>query len=181
MSGADIALPTARMLAAYPCSRDLWLKLHAIGQEMVAGGSSKDVTPLRAYQHQRYRAGRRGIAWEISLADWWSVWQQSGLWPLRGVGRGYMMCRIKDLGPYRVGNVFIGPGADNLSAAAKKCDLPIGVALRSGKKPFQKPYRAYCNIGGKQRHLGVFRTVEEARAAYVEGLAADASISGAAA
>lgn len=166
MSGADIAFPTAKILATYPCSRELWLKLRAIGQAMTASGMSVDVTPLRAFQHQRFRAGRRGIEWELTLAEWWAIWDASGHWHERGVGRSYMMCRTGDLGPYAVGNVFIAPGVENLSAAAKKADLPIGVAhVKKGKA---KPFRAYCNIGGKQRHIGLFATAAEAHAAYLK-------------
>jgi hypothetical protein len=178
MSGAHRALPTTKILEAYPCEREVWLKLHAIGKAMVSAGASADVVPLRAFQHQRYRAAKRGIAWNLTLADWWSIWDQSGHWHERGLGRSYMMCRVGDNGAYEVGNVYIGPGAENLSAGAKKCDLPIGVARRANKA---RPYRAYCNIAGKQRHLGVFATVEEARAAYLAALAFDTVLSRAAA
>jgi hypothetical protein len=176
MSGAHISLPTKKMLAAYPCDADLWRRLHAVGQEMVRQGSSPDIVPLRAFQHQRYRAGARGIEWKLTLAEWWAIWEESGHWRERGIGRSFMMCRIGDLGPYEVGNVFIGPGVMNLSAAAKKTNLPIGVAYRGNRKRYSKPYRAYCNVGGKQRWLGVFKTADEAHAAYLEALLLDTAL-----
>lgn len=158
--------PPKSLLEGYGCTVEQWRELRDIGLRMVADGGSADRTPLRAFCHQRNAAvRRRGIEWQLTLMDWWTVWQESGRWTERGLGRGYMMCRKGDLGPYAVGNVFIGPGAENLSAAAKKCDLPIGVA-RAHKK-CKSPYRAYCNIGGKQRHLGVFATVQEAHVAYL--------------
>lgn len=164
--------PSARVLAGYQCTKEDWLTLRDIGLEMIAAGSSQDATPLRAYQHQRFAAvSRRDIGWNLSLMDWWKIWQDSGHWSDRGQGRGYMMCRKGDVGAYEIGNVFIGLGVENLSAATKKTDLPIGVAYM--KKGVAKPFRAYCNIQGKQRHIGLFATPEEAERAYLQARALD--------
>lgn len=157
--------PRADHLERYGCTKDEWIELRDLGLRMIAEGASSDSTPLRAYQHQRFAAEhRRKIEWKLSLPEWWAIWSESGLWEKRGLGRGYMMCRKGDKGAYEVGNVYIGPGAANLSAAAKQTDLPIGVAYTT--KGISKPYRAYCNFLGKQRHLGTFASVEEAEAAY---------------
>lgn len=151
----------------YGCTKELWLELRDIGLAMIAAGKSADTTPLRAFTHQRdCSIRRRKIDWRLTLPEWWSIWEASGRWNERGMGRGYMMCRIGDRGAYEVGNVYIGPGAENLSAAAKKTNLPIGVAY--SRKSKNNPYRAYCNIGGKQRHIGMFPTIEAAREAYVQ-------------
>jgi hypothetical protein len=157
--------PPEYHLKKYGCTKEQWIELRNIGLAMVEAGASQDATPLRAYQHQRDAAvNRRKIEWKLTLMEWWTIWQESGFWEKRGLGRGYMMCRKGDVGPYAIGNVFIGPGAENLSDAAKKADLPIGVSYVV--KGVAKPYRAYCNFMGKQRHLGLFATIEEARAAY---------------
>lgn len=164
--------PPIHLLDAYGCTKEQWLFLRDFGLSMVEVGASKDATPLRAYQHQRFAAeSRRGIPFRLTIWEWWGIWQASGKWPERGVGRGYMMCRKGDKGAYEAGNVYIGPGDKNLSDAAKKCDLPIGVAHAA--KGVAKPYRAYCNINRKQRHLGMFATVEEARSAYLKARALD--------
>lgn len=167
--------PTKGALERFQCTSAEWLTLRDIGHEMVRFGASPDTTPLRAYSHQRNAALKaRGIGWELPLMQWWAIWTDSGHWQDRGVGRGYMMCRKGDVGPYAVGNVYIGPGVENLSAAAKKADLPIGVArIAKGKT---KPYRAYCNVNGKQKHLGCFATTGEARQAYLAALAFDLSL-----
>jgi hypothetical protein len=140
---------------------------------MVAAGLCKeDSTPLRAYQHQKHAAEvRRGIPFRLTLMEWWKIWSDSGKWEQRGLGRGYMMCRIGDLGAYEVGNVFIGEGAGNLSAASKGTDLPIGVAIVVKGKT--RRFRAYCNIYGRQRHIGLFETPEEAERAYLKAVALD--------
>lgn len=159
-------------LDGYGCTNDFWIELRDLGLRMIEAGASRDATPLRAYQHQRYAAiARRKIEWRLTLPQWWAVWQESGHWPDRGAGRGYMMCRFGDTGAYEVGNVFIGPGAENLSAATKKHDLPIGVS-RTHKSRLN-PFRAYCNVGGKQRHLGSFPTAEAAERAYLAALSLD--------
>jgi hypothetical protein len=164
--------PPRRDLESFGCSVEQWRELRDLGNEMIKQGLGKECTPLRAYSHQRSCAvGKRKIEWKLTLPEWWAIWRDSGHWHERGIGRGYMMCRIGDKGAYEVGNVFIGPGVENLSAAAKKSSLPIGVARCAKGKV--KPYRAYCNVGGKQRHIGVFATVDEARAAYLAALEID--------
>lgn len=165
--------PPQRLLDRYKCTKEEWLKLRDLGLQMVLDGvCKKDSTPLRAYQHQQTAAERRrGIIWKLSLMEWWQVWEESGRWNERGVGRGWQMCRKGDQGAYEIGNVYIGPGADNLSAAAKATDLPIGVAYVA--KGTTKPYRAYCHVLGRQRHIGLFETADEAEQAYLKAVALD--------
>jgi len=166
------ANPPVELLAGYGCTAEEWRTLRNIGLGMVAAGASKDTTPLRAYGHQRYAAlNKRGIEWQLSLMEWWGIWQASGRWAERGVGRGYMMCRKGDVGPYAVGNVYIGPGQVNLSEASRKHDLPLGVSPM--RKSRLNPYRAVCWVAGKQRHLGCFPTAEEAHRAYLAAVEAD--------
>lgn len=71
--------------------------------------------PTRAFGLQKRNAASRGIAWELTLWQWWQIWQQSGHWPDRGRGSGgYQMCRKGDQGPYAVDNVYIAPGITNI-------------------------------------------------------------------
>lgn len=164
--------PSQKVLSIYSCTKEEWVMLRDIGVQMVDAGHSKDATPLRAFQHQKFAAEvRRGIEFKLTLMEWWGIWQGSGRWDERGLGRGWQMCRHGDEGAYEVGNVYIGDGAENLSAAAKKTELPIGVAL--SVKGRVRRYRAYCNVGGRQRHIGVFDTVADAENAYLKALALD--------
>ena len=174
MSGI-IRNPTKAALESFQCTAAEWCELRDIGHEMLRRGARQDTMPLRAYSHQRTAAlNVRGIGWELTLMQWWAIWRDSGHWHERGAGRGYQMCRKGDEGPYAVGNVYIGPGAVNLSAASKKELLPLGVArLTKGKL---KPYRAICWVDGKQRHLGCFGTADEAHKAYLAAVEVDLSL-----
>lgn len=101
-----------RVEKLFGCSFDLVEMIN--GREIfqpVRGYSSR----LMAFLDQRTQAGQRGIAWEMNLADWWSVWENSGKWSKRGRGRkGFCMARICDVGPYRKDNVYICTCAQNL-------------------------------------------------------------------
>lgn len=120
--------------------------------------------PTRAYAAQKQNAKKRGIAFELSLWQWWCIWHQSGKWESRGRGRGYMMCRNGDEGPYAVGNVFIASGCENSSnQKRKRSGLPTGVR----KNARYRGYSAARSINGKLIRLGSFPTPELAHAAYL--------------
>jgi hypothetical protein len=89
-------------------------------------------TPKGKYIRQRANADRRGIPWEFTFETWWKVWEDSGMWDERGVGRNaYCMSRINDEGPYCPGNVEIKPQWEN----------SLEVAERRWSKPTEyKPY-----------------------------------------
>lgn len=55
---------------------------------------------------QRWHAGKRGIAWELSFDEWMLLWD--GKFHLRGKGKGKLcMARYGDEGPYSISNVYI--------------------------------------------------------------------------
>jgi hypothetical protein len=65
-------------------------------------------TPLGEFVAHRADAKRRGIAWELTLAEWWEIWDRSGKYPQRGKETGqYCMARRWDFGPYAAHNVEI--------------------------------------------------------------------------
>lgn len=72
-------------------------------------------SPGNAYLRQRQSAGKRGIGWNLTLTEWWRIWQESGHWEQRGRGKGYCMARFGDSGPYAVGNVYICTTGQNFS------------------------------------------------------------------
>lgn len=65
-------------------------------------------TPKGKYVRQRINAKHRNIAWEFTFETWWKVWEDSGHWEDRGLGRNaFCMCRNGDTGPYSLENVQI--------------------------------------------------------------------------
>lgn len=161
-----------KKLAFYGCTAAFWIELRDIGLAHVAAGKSFETTPLRAYSRQRRTAEHpRQIEWRLTLPEWWAIWIDSGHWDERGAGRGYVMCRNGDLGPYAVGNVFIGRADDNCSEGSKKCALPIGVSNVATSTV--RRYKTSCTVAGERRYLGAFATVEEAHAAYLMAVELD--------
>lgn len=139
-------------LARWGCGWDDYVKIRDLKK------------PTRAYASQRKNAHSRGIEWQLTLWQWWSIWQQSGHWQNRGRGQGYVMCRFGDDGAYAPGNVFIALAAENSSEQKrKKSGLPRGV---SQKNP-RAGYIAHRMFGGKKYYVGYFKTPELAHAAYL--------------
>lgn len=69
-------------------------------------------TPWTKYRWHKNRA--RTIGFELTFEEWWDIWQKSGHWEDRGRGKGsYVMSRVNDQGPYKVGNVFINTQENN--------------------------------------------------------------------
>jgi len=65
-------------------------------------------TPIMKYRQQKINAIRRGIEWKMTINEWWGLWDRSGKWEMRGLGKDkYVMGRIADSGSYEVGNVEI--------------------------------------------------------------------------
>lgn len=86
--------------------------------------------PTYAYWQQRRNAIERGIGWELTLWQWWQIWDKSGRWNERGRGHGYCMCRLNDTGPYAVDNVYIATGAENMQDhwVLRRAAQNVGVA-----------------------------------------------------
>jgi hypothetical protein len=121
------------------------------------------VKARRAYIAQKRNAGVRKIGWEFNLWQWWCIWKESGHWQDRGRGFGlYVMCRKGDVGPYAPGNVFIGTFEQNVSDANRRADnvMPIGVRQEAN---------GLFSVRRNRVHLGTYKTVAEANAAYLLG------------
>jgi len=153
----------AACMAKFGCTLEQLAELQRISRGKGYRGAT------RAFGSQRSNAAHRGIGWELTLWQWWTIWQQSGKWDQRGRGQGYVMCRHGDTGPYALGNVFIALAAENTSnSKVKKSDLPMGVCAGKGGTNFT----AHRMIGGKKMHLGTFPTPALAHAAYLSAGAA---------
>lgn len=72
---------------------------------------------LKVYKAQKSNARTRGIAFFLTFEEWLAIWIESGKLDQRGRGaEKFCMCRNADVGPYEVGNVFIGTGRENVRA-----------------------------------------------------------------
>lgn len=127
-----------------------------------------------SFVQQRNNAARRGVAWNLAFADWYTVWQTSGKLGQRGRGKGcYVMSRIRDEGGYELGNVHIQLATDNNRESREKL---------KGKKA--NNCGVYCLYPGSARgwvavyggkKIGAFASEGEAviaRAEYLKSIGA---------
>lgn len=72
-----------------------------------------DKSPMGRFQAQKSAARQRGIHWQLTFDEWWSLWEPH--WDQRGRRRGQLvMARQGDTGPYAIGNVRIATVTDNI-------------------------------------------------------------------
>ena len=70
------------------------------------------------YRKQKRAAIVRHIEFLLSFREWIEIWAQSSKLSQRGRRRGqYVMARLADRGPYKVGNVRIITNAENIREA----------------------------------------------------------------
>jgi hypothetical protein len=139
-------------------------EIRAVRRRMLAAGISRNKTPNCAFHLQKVNAALRNVPWHLTIWEWWCIWRDSGHWDERGVRcGGYVMCHYGDIGPYAVGNVFIGRTEHNVSSQHRdnRSGLPMGV------KRHHRKFIARRGVNGRQIHLGLFDTPEAAHAAYL--------------
>jgi len=98
-----------RKFDVYGCSVDMFQKINFPFKV------SDRNSPARKYLTHKKSSNRRGIEFNLTLVQWWEIWQESGHWEERGRGKGYCMTRIGDTGPYEIGNVEIKTIGQNFS------------------------------------------------------------------
>ena len=102
--------------------------------------------PSRCFQEQIKNAHKRGIDWQLTFAEWWGIWSDSGMWKNRGRGHGYVMARHGDSGPYMVGNVKIITGAENQSEYIRQYWSDVKEGKREAPSHHSK-YKTHCKHG----------------------------------
>ena len=81
----------------------------------------KVFSPHSVFCKQRSRAKSRKIDWQLTFDQWMDIWDNSGQWENMGKGVGlFMMCRVKEPGPYSIENVYIGTGKQNQADRLRK-------------------------------------------------------------
>lgn len=77
---------------------------------------TREDSPVGKFCQQRQNARNRGIEWNLTLWEWWQIWEESGKWNQRGRNDGeYVMARYCDEGAYEVGNVRIVTCNENIN------------------------------------------------------------------
>jgi uncharacterized protein (DUF433 family) len=128
------------------------------------------------FRWQAATARCRGIEWKLKFGEWYAVWMSSGKWEQRGRQTGqYVMSRIRDDGPYELGNVHIQTCNENGSEATRKWigktkANPGVFCLYPGTT---RPYF----VKHRRKWIGRFATEAEAIAAKAEAQAADPTAS----
>ena len=153
---ADSAASKAHYIAKYGMTHDEW-------KACVAAGGSQ------AFVYQKRTAKCRGISFELSLRQWWDLWQESGKWDQRGRGKGkFCMARIRDTGPYAIGNVQIIPIEQNAAEARynKPTKRHADPAERGVYLLYPNHSKPWCAKYGN-KSLGLYATKEEAVSARV--------------
>jgi hypothetical protein len=69
-----------------------------------------DLTPKGRFVAHKKNARRRGVEFDMSFDEWWTIWESH--WDGRGMGK-LVMCRTCDEGAYEVGNVRIDSQSNN--------------------------------------------------------------------
>jgi hypothetical protein len=175
------------------CSTAEYRGLQAIGRGPNGPG------PVLAFTRQRSTARARGIEWNLTLWDWWLIWQDSGKWAERGrAGDAYVMCRFKDEGAYAIGNVYIATlrhnstvqpnnrnrkGHPDFEVSRKRMRengqkrasrgssyKPVNPGLPVGVTKHKGRYIAQCRVNGANKYLGSFGSPEDAHSAYLDAV-----------
>lgn len=142
---------------------------------------------FRLFRRQQRSANERGIAWEMTLDEWWRVWQDSGHWSQRGRRSGqYVMARLGDVGPYSVANVYITTSGENVKDYYREHGVAHGAIIRQNNiKRSLRDARGWTYIARSKnrpyqvmyskRYIGSFATQAEAEAAHRAVLLSEAA------
>jgi DNA-binding CsgD family transcriptional regulator len=89
----------ARHQQKYGCSRAQYRML-------------KKTRATRAFTELNRNSHRDGYAVDLTLWQWWTLWQESGHWDDRGRGHGYWLFRPRSDAPLSIDNYCIAPGSE---------------------------------------------------------------------
>jgi hypothetical protein len=100
-------------------------------------------TPRGKFVRHKLNAAFRGIPFNLTFEQWWSIWEKSGKWEQRGNKKGqYCMARYGDIGGYEAGNVRIEKLETNVAERNRtvkdkmKKGLKITKSVESEEAPF---------------------------------------------
>ena len=94
------------------CSTERYNKLKK-NKQFISTRKARDKVsrqrPMSRYKGHRSNAKTRGIPFNLTFDEWWSLWEPH--WKQRGTEKA--MCRTEDAGAYEVGNVRIDTYSNN--------------------------------------------------------------------
>jgi len=131
-----------RYARLFGCTRDL---VEEINGGPFLRGRVWNNGPASAYVLQKTSAASRGIEWDMTFPEWWSLWENSGKYVERGRGKKYAMARYGDSGAYEIGNVYICTGVQN--TADQYIWHPDRRSNNPKKAPRYKKDGVYCHVG----------------------------------
>lgn len=117
---------------------------------------------------QKNKAGRRGIAFNLSFDQWLNIWMQSGHWLERGCCKGqYVMARPHDQGPYSVNNVEIvkceanhQDAAPQMRGLVRTAEHKHNLSLAHRGKRLSKAHKQAIGNGVRGKMAGVPKSAE---------------------
>lgn len=111
--------------------------------------------PLAAFRQHQAGAARRGVAFNMTFAEWWGIWQ--AYYHLRGPGiNGLCMARNGDEGAYEVGNVYLTTNLGNRQDSS-------GTAVAARRRQSTIERRAKSRWGKKFSPLPLHEMEEQER------------------
>lgn len=100
------------------------------------------------YLAHKNSAKQRGIRFLLTFEEWFVIWEDSGVFHLRGRQRGqYCMARYGDKGPYAVGNVEIIPMTKNSSDSMRGKHHTQEHKIKMGEISFVHRTQAKLTVG----------------------------------
>jgi hypothetical protein len=82
--------------------------------------------PVWTFRESRRQAVSVGYEWDISIKDWWAIWQASGKWEQRGrKAESYALFRKDNQGPFSADNLEVVTFSQGISHL-RKCEIARG-------------------------------------------------------
>lgn len=152
--GGKAELARQRHAALLKAKEHVFPRRHGVRLEDFASlDQCKDA--YKKFSDQRQRAAQRGIGWEMTFAQWWSIWSESGAWNQRGrsAAESAVMSRYGDEGPYAVGNVRILTLAGNFAESHLVRGHRVREELLTAPVCFRTPASEMATDGNGRCHL----------------------------
>lgn len=96
---------------------NVFLMLYLVMAKTTWTWSKNPTTRLTArsrFNSARWHAGRRGIEFKLSFAEWDAWWLANGVDKDTDLARNLCMCRYGDIGAYELSNIYFATRSQNI-------------------------------------------------------------------